>query len=270
MGIVGAALATTISFWIKIPLAHWVIHRDRTLIDSYRVGQRLPWEFDMFRRLIVYGAPAGLQMLAEAGCFTVIMLQVGNLGELPMAATTLALGLNVLGFVPMIGLGVGVGVLVGQHLTEGRLDLARRTVMCGVGFSLVYTGTFAILIGLAPDWMMSVYAMGAEPERFDRMRPLLSPLLKIIAIYCILDGLQIVFVGAIKGAGDTWFVLGATFVVSMSSVLVGVCLQSALGASLMLWWYVIAGWVSCMGLVFAWRYFSGRWETKRVIEPPPI
>lgn len=270
MGILGAALATTISFWIKIPLAHWVIHRDRKIIDAYRVGQRLPWEFDMFRRLVVYGAPAGLQMLAEAGCFTIIMLQVGNLGELPMAATTLALGLNVLGFVPMIGLGVGVGVLVGQHLTEGRLDLARRTVLCGLGVSLVYTGTFAGLIGLAPDWMMSLYAMGAEPERFERMRPLLSPLLRIIAIYCILDGLQIVFVGAIKGAGDTWFVLFATFIVSVASVLAGVWLQSTFGASLMLWWYVIAGWVSSMGLVFAWRYLSGRWETKRVIEPPPI
>jgi hypothetical protein len=34
----------------------------------------------------------------------------------------------------------------------------------------------------------------------------------------------------------------------------------------MLWWYVIAGWVTSMGIVFASRYFSGRWESKRVIE----
>ena len=34
----------------------------------------------------------------------------------------------------------------------------------------------------------------------------------------------------------------------------------------MLWWYVIAGWVASMGIVFAARYFSGSWETKRVIE----
>ncbi len=266
LGVIGAALATSISFWIKIPIAHWIIHRDTKLTTEYGVGTRSPWEFDMFRRLVVYGAPAGLQMLAEAGCFSVIMLQVGKLGELPMAATTLALGLNVLGFVPMIGLGIGVGVLVGQHLTEGRLDLARRTVLCAIGISIAYTGSFALLIGLAPDLMMSVYALGTEPERFELMRPLLSPLLQIIAIYCVLDGLQIVFVGAIKGAGDTWFVLFATFVVSVAAVLVGTWYQAKYGASLMLWWYVIAGWVLSMGTVFALRYFSGRWEEKRVIE----
>ncbi|MEO8269577.1 MAG: MATE family efflux transporter, partial [Aureliella sp.] len=89
---------------------------------------------------------------------------------------------------------------------------------------------------------------------------------QIIAFYCVVDGLQVVFVGAIKGAGDTWFVLLATLVVSISSVVVGLFCQHYIGASLMLWWYVIAGWVASMGIVFAARYFSGSWENKRVIE----
>ncbi|MEZ6134194.1 MAG: MATE family efflux transporter [Pirellulaceae bacterium] len=266
LGIVGAALATSVSFWIKIPIAAWVISHDRQLKESFLVGKRVPVESDMYRRLIMYGAPAGLQMLAEAGCFALIMLQVGKLGELEMAATTLALGLNVLGFVPMIGLGIGLGVLVGQHVTDGRLDLARRSVHCALAVSVAYTGIFACAIALFPGWMMSIYAIGAEPERFDQMRPLLAPLLKIIAVYCILDGLQIVFVGAIKGAGDTWFVLLATSLVSFAVVAIGLFAQESRGASLMLWWYVIASWVSCMGFVFAARFFSRAWERKRVIE----
>ena len=266
LGIVGAALATAISFWIKIPIANYVIRNDRQIRDDYHVGRDAAWEPSMLRRLVVFGAPAGLQMLAEAGCFSVVMLYVGGLGELPMAATTLALGLNVLAFVPMIGLGIGVSVLVGQHLTEERIDLARRTVFLAACVSLLYTTTFAAMLGLAPDVMVSIYAWGTEPERFARMRPLLVPLLRIIAVYCVVEGLQGVFVGAIKGAGDTWFVLIATFVVSVSAISTGICSQSILGPSLMLWWYVIAGWVTTMGIVFAARYFSGSWETKRVIE----
>lgn len=183
-----------------------------------------------------------------------------------MAATTLALGLNVLVFVPMIGLGIGVGVLVGQHLTEGRTDLARRTVSCALGVTTIYTGIFVLCLGLAPNAMLAFYAWGTPAERFDTMRPMLLPLLKIIAFYCVVDGLQVVFVGAIKGAGDTWFVLLATLTVSIGAVLAGLICQYYLGASLMLWWYIIAGWVASMGIVFASRYFSGRWETKRVIE----
>ncbi len=266
LGILGAGLATTISFWIKIPLAGWIIARDPQLIGQYGVGRRVSWELGMFRRLLVYGTPAGMQFLAEAGCFSIIMLQVGRMGEQAMGATTLALGLNALVFVPMIGLGIGVGVLVGQHLTEGRVEIARRTVTCALFMTTLYTATFAFSLGLFPNSMISFYAWGAPAERFENMRPLLVPLLRIIAFYCIADGLQVVYVGAIKGAGDTWFVLLATIIVSGSAVLSGVLCQNYFGPSLLLWWYVIAGWVAAMAIVFAARYFSGSWESKRVIE----
>ncbi len=266
MGVIGAAAGTAVSFWMKLPIMRWIIRRDHRMCETYSVGTAKPWERDMLRRLVVFGTPAGLQMLAEAGCFSLIMLQVGSLGQLPMAATTLALGLNVLAFVPMIGLGIGVGVLVGQHVTEGRIDLARRTVWCALSLSMIYTSFFAITLGLFPHTMASLYALGTPTERFAIMEPMLVPLLRIIAIYCVLDGIQIVFVGAIKGAGDTWFVLLATFFVSGGSVVVGLILQEYLGASLLLWWYVIAGWVAAMALAFWLRYVQGAWETKRVIE----
>ena len=266
MGVIGAASATAISFWIKLPVMLWIIRNDRRNRDEFSVGLPKPWERDMFRRLVVFGTPAGLQMLAEAGCFSLIMLQVGGLGQLPMAATTLALGLNVLAFVPMIGLGIGVGVLVGQHVTEGRLDLARRTVWCALAMSIFYTSFFAIALGLFPVNMAALYAWGTPVERYALMEPILVPLLQVIAIYCVLDGIQIVFVGAIKGAGDTWFVLFGTFFVSGGSVVVGLIIQAIIGASLMLWWYVIAGWVAAMALAFWLRYVQGSWETKRVIE----
>jgi multidrug resistance protein, MATE family len=267
LGLVGAALATAISFWLKLPIMTWIIRRDSQMRDDYHVGKRVPWELSMFKRLVVYGTPSGLQMLAEAGCFSVIMLQVGRLGKLEMAATTLALGLNVLAFVPMIGLSISVGVLVGQHLTERRIDLARRTVWSAIGISICYTSIFAAALGLFPQAMASLYAWGTPAERFEVMEPMLIPLLKIIALYCILDGLQFVFVGAIKGAGDTWFVLVGTFVVSSISVVAGLIYQAYFGPSLLLWWYVIAGWVAFMALTFWLRYVQGSWESKRVIEP---
>lgn len=265
MGVFGAGLATAISFWLKLPLARAIIRRRPVLRAATYSATPIAWEPDMLWRLITYGAPAGLQMLAESAAFTVIMLQVGRLGGLPMAATTLALGLNVLAFVPMLGLGIGVGVLVGKHLLERRLDLAQRTVTCAIGLSLCYTGTCAILLGFFPDSMTHIYALGSA-ERFDEMRPLLIPLLKIIAIYCVLDGFQIVFVGAIKGAGDTWFVLLATAALSILVVAVGLLCEQWFGSSLYLWWYVIAGWVGAMAIVFSARYVQGKWKHMQVIE----
>ncbi len=265
LGVFGAGLATCIAFWLKLPMAQYLIHRRPELRRASRSDQPTPWEPAMMKRLITYGAPAGLQMLAEAAAFVIIMLQVGRLGGTPMTATTLALNLNVLAFVPMIGLGVGVGVLVGRHVLERRIDLAQRTVTCALWTSILYTGVCAILLGFFSESITRVYTFGSH-ERFDDIKPLLMPLLQIIALYCVLDGFQIVFVGAIKGAGDTWFVLIGTAVLGFGSVGVGMLIEAFYGSSLMLWWYVIAGWVAGMALVFGARYFQGKWKHMQVIE----
>ncbi|MGN6546246.1 MAG: MATE family efflux transporter [Aureliella sp.] len=269
MGVLGAGLATAIAFWLKLPIAYWIMHRRPELSQAVSASRALRWEPAMLRRLVAYGAPSGLQMLSESAAFTIIMLQVGRLGGLPMAATTLALGLNVLAFVPMMGLGIGVGVLVGNRLLQGRIDLATRTVVCALWLSLVYTGAFAILLGFFPDAMTQIYAFGS-PERFTEMRPVLLPLLQIIAVYCVLDGFQIVFVGAIKGAGDTWFVLLGTAILGFGSVGAGLLCEQLFGSSLMLWWYIIAAWVGATALVFGLRFWQGKWKTMQVIEAEPV
>ena len=265
LGVFGAGLATCIAFWLKVPIAQYLISSRPELRRASRADQPTPWEPAMLKRLITYGAPAGLQMLAEAAAFTIIMLQVGRLGGTPMTATTLALNLNVLAFVPMIGLGIGVGVLVGRHVLERRVDLAQRTVTCALWTSILYTGACAILLGFFPETLTRIYSFGSH-ERFDELKPLLMPLLQVIALYCVLDGFQIVFVGAIKGAGDTWFVLIGTAVLGFGSVAVGLLIEQFYGSSLMLWWYVIAGWVAGMALVFGLRYLQGKWKLMQVIE----
>ena len=266
MGVYGAALATAISFWIKVPIAQWVINKDVQLVDVYQVTVHHKWNRAVIARLLRFGGPAGLQLLAESACFTVVLLQVGRLGELEMAATTLALGVNVLAFVPMVGLGIGVGVLVGQRVTEGSADIAQRSVRSALLVSLCYTTVFAVLLGLVPEWMVWIYQQGTPQERFDKIEPILISLLRFIAIYCMLDGMQVVFVGAIKGAGDTLFVLLTTIAISTAAVSGGILVQSWTGPSLYLWWWVITGWILAMLVAFSARYLSGVWKSKRVIE----
>lgn len=268
LGVFGAGLATCIAFWLKLPIAHYLIRSRPELRRASRSEQPTPWEPAMMKRLVLYGAPSGLQMLSEAAAFTIIMLQVGRLGGMQMTATTLALNLNVLAFVPMIGLGIGVGVLVGRHVLERRIDLAQRTVTCALWTSIIYTGACAVLLGFFSEYVTRVYTVGSH-ERFDEIKPLLMPLLQIIAVYCVLDGFQIVFVGAIKGAGDTWFVLAGTAVLGFGSVAVGMIFEYFIGSSLLLWWYVIAGWVAGMATVFGIRYMQGKWKHMQVIEHVP-
>lgn len=264
MGIDGAALATVISSWVHIPILGIAMFRPKN-ISQYGLLS-WGWDRELIWRMIRYGWPAGVQMLSEAGAFFIIMLKVGKLGELPAAATTLALGVNILAFVPMMGLSQALGVLVGQHLTEGKVELAVRTVRTCLLISAIYTTAFAFVYWFFPDQVLAIYSMTAKVEQFAMIEPLVKPLLVFIAIYCILDGFQIVFVGAIKGAGDTFYVLMGTMLTSAAAIAFGIIGGQIWGESLNWWWIVITLWVIAMMIAFGIRYWLGYWKKMRVIE----
>ena len=277
-GVAGAAIASSISLSLKCILlaifAYWYLRNNRFgawPIDS-SVSNKLrdifKLDFPLMRRLIRFGWPAGVSVVAEAWSFAIIMMIVGNLGERPAAATTLALGVNVLAFIPLIGLGIAVGVLVGKYLVQSELATAQRVVQAALTIGVIYSGVFAVLYGLFPDQVMNVYAIGNDPVRFEAIKPELKPLLYFIAAYCVFDSFQVIFSGVLKGAGDTLFVLLGHAIAGFGTVGLAIVGQKLFGwDGLYYWWGVISVWVVLLAIIFTARYLHGGWKTKRVIEP---
>lgn len=285
MGAAGAALASSMSLLFKLLVILIFALPDlrsglvrarspetgRLVCDTTHVPEVRPnpllFDGSLMKRLIHFGWPAGVSVLAEAWSFTIIMMIVGGLGEHPAAATTLALGVNLIAFIPLVGLGIAVGVLVGKYLVQERRDIARRMVFSGLVIGLVYSSFFVVLYGGFPDVAMTVFSLEVDPERFDAMRPTLRPLLYFIAGYCVFDAFQTVYVGALKGAGDTFFVLFGHLVAGSTTVLGGMAVSYLTGWNgLYYWWSVITFWVILLACIFTGRYLHGGWQEKRVIE----
>jgi MATE family multidrug resistance protein len=277
-GVAGAAAASSISLSLKcvllVAFAYWYFKTGRfgawSVASSVapNLGQLLKWDFPLMRRLIRFGWPAGVSVVAEAWSFAIIMMIVGNLGERPAAATTLALGVNVLAFIPLIGLGIAVGVLVGKYLVQNQIQIAQRVVHAALAIGIFYSGIFAVLYGLFPEQVMGIYAIGNDPQRFESIKPDLKPLLVFIAGYCVFDSFQVIFSGVLKGAGDTHFVLLGHAVGGFGTVGLAVLGQKLFGwDGLFYWWGVISVWVFVLAIIFTGRYLHGGWKTKRVIEP---
>ena len=277
-GVAGAAIASSISLSLKCILlaifAYWYLRNNRfgawpiDSSDSNKLRDIFKLDFPLMRRLIRFGWPAGVSVVAEAWSFAIIMMIVGNLGERPAAATTLALGVNVLAFIPLIGLGIAVGVLVGKYLVQSELATAQRVVQAALTIGVIYSGVFAVLYGLFPDQVMNVYAIGNDPVRFEAIKPELKPLLYFIAAYCVFDSFQVIFSGVLKGAGDTLFVLLGHAIAGFGTVGLAIVGQKLFGwDGLYYWWGVISVWVVLLAIIFTARYLHGGWKTKRVIEP---
>jgi MATE family multidrug resistance protein len=133
--------------------------------------------------------------------------------------------------------------------------------------ALGYTGAFAMLYLWTPDLFLLGHQHGMEAETFARLRDLTIVLLRFVAAYCILDAFSLVFANALKGAGDTTFVMAATLIAGCIAVAVAWVGLERFGFDLVACWFVITGLICVMGTTFLLRFLQGAWQEMRVIEP---
>lgn len=269
MGIVGAGLATAIANWSSV-LIYWLLMRRPADRRTYALGESR-FDFELFKRLIRFGVPGGLPLLVEAIGFTLLITQVSAIGPNEAAATAIAFNVNAIAFVPLIGLGIAVSTLVGQKLGEEQPQLAARATWTAIVLALIYTAIFALPLVGVPEWFLVFHAAEADPAEFAPIQALTVELFKFIILYCLFDALQIIFTGALKGAGDTRFILLISLVVSTLAIVVGRTCEEQFhwrqyNWRLWGWWWVITGWVFALGIVYWLRFLAGKWKTMRVIE----
>ncbi len=270
LGIAGAALTTVISNWATV-LMFWLLMRRPQERATYGLDDnRFDWE--IFRRLVHYGLPSGLPQLIEGGAFTILTNAVAAVSLVAGAATSLAFTINAVAFVPMIGLNIAVSTLVGQKLGENRPDLAARATWTSLVLAMLYTGLCAALYLAVPAWFLTLHTAFSSDPNFPAVRQTTITLLWFVALYCFFDATQIVLVGALRGAGDTRFVLVNATLISAMAIVTGMFLQERYawqetGYGLYGWWWVMTGWLLALGISYLVRFIQGRWKEIRVIEP---
>jgi len=268
MGIAGAAWATVVAEWFRVAAYGYIMRRPR-YGKNFGLSEGWRWDFSLMRRLWRYGGPNGLQMLIEVAAFAVFTLLVGRLGEDAMAATTLAMNVNSVAWVPILGVGIAVSTIVGQQLGAARPRLAERATWTALWIAMLYMGIMAALYVLVPGLFLLGHAVGTDPQRFSTLRDTTVVLLRFVAAYCLFDALNLVFASALKGAGDTRFILWTSLLVSLSPVLLVGWGTTYAGMGLLWCWIALTGWVCALGVVYCARFLQGRWRQMRVIERAP-
>ncbi len=262
----GAAWATVVSQVAGAAVYAWLIARPR-FREAYRTLSGWRFEAPLFGRLLRFGMPTGLQYSIEVGAFALFMMIVGRIGTEPLAASGIAFNLNMIVFMPMVGLAVAVSSLVGRYLGSGKPELAERTVYSAFGMSLLYMLACGALYVFGSGPLLAPYAAGADPAAFAGVSAIASVLLRFVAVYSIFDMMNLIFAAGLKGAGDTVYPLGLTVVLSWSAMLLpGYVACVLLGGGVYVAWSAASAYVILLGLLMVGRFRSGRWKSLRVIE----
>jgi MATE family multidrug resistance protein len=224
---------------------------------------------DLFRRLMKYGGPAGIQVFLDVLVFNFFVQLVGRLGEAATGATTLTVRLNMVAFLPMMGLGQAVSILVGQRLGADRPDLAERSAYTGLKWSFGYMCGVAAVYLLMPGLLVSVFEGDRDPASFAAVAAIVPTLLAYVAVYSVADSVNLTFSFALRGAGDTRFVSMLTFALAWPIMVLPTYLVVRTGGSVYTAWLFATAYILAMAACFFWRFRTGKWKSMRVIEAAP-
>ncbi|MCA9247675.1 MAG: MATE family efflux transporter [Planctomycetales bacterium] len=266
LGIEGAAWATVAALWMKV-VVYLVVMLAPKSREAFGLVSGRRFDGLLMRRLLRFGAPSGLQLFVEVSAFTYFVLLVGMLGRDAMTATSLAFNVNSITFVPMFGLGMAVSTLVGQQLGRDAPNLAARAAWTGCQIGIVYSLLMGALYVSTPDLFLFGHAAGVATGEFQTLRATTALLLKFVAAYCLFDTVAVIFVSAIKGAGDTRFILGVTLLMSPVPIALAWAGINYFDAGLLWCWTVLTGWICTAAVIYLVRFLGGRWREMRVIEP---
>ena len=269
LGIAGAGWATVTGSWMSALLAMALLLRRKYRVEFQTLsGWHL--ERDLFWRLLKYGGPAGAQVFLDVLVFNVFVQLVGRLGEAATAATTLAVRLNMVAFLPMMGLGQAVSILVGQRLGADRPDLAERSAYTGLRWVFGYMCCVAGVYVLFPRAIVSAFQGEHDPDGFAEMARIVPTLLTCVAVYSLADAVNVTFSFALRGAGDTRFVSLLTFALAWPIMVVPTYVVVSRGYSIYAAWIFATAYIVAMAVCFFWRFRTGKWKTMRVIEAAPV
>ncbi len=266
LGIEGAAWATVVALWFRVVayVGLMMLPRYRLPYDLWRGRHFQP---TMFKRLLRYGGPNGLQLLVEIAGFTLFLLLIGNLGKDAMAATTLAFNVNMLAFMPMLGMGIALTTLVGRELGRNQSHLAARATWTSLWMATAYMSLMAAIYVAVPDLLLLGHARGTSPSEFAELRDTTVVLLRFVAVYCLFDAMNVVFASALKGAGDTRFILVTSLVMTPVPLVLAWVGIAYFDWGLIWCWVVITLWICSMAGIYLGRFLGGHWQQMRVIEP---
>jgi MATE family multidrug resistance protein len=270
-GIGGAAIATVISSVVGcvIYFVIFVLPANRRNYGTtiFKV------EFELFKRLMKFGIPSGVQFMLDIFGFSLFIVFVGRIDAVSFAATSMAFQINSLAFMPMIGFGIATSVLVGRSLGADKPQIASKATFSASYISFAYMIAIAIAYIAVPDIFMLPFKAGASAEQIGTILPMVRTLLRFVAFYCIFDTGNIIFSAALKGAGDTRFVMYISLVLNwVIMVIPSWAAVTFLQGSARLYgaWLGLTGYVCALAILFFLRFLAGKWKTMRVIEKIPI
>jgi len=222
-------------------------------------GTCTAWRYQhtRMRELVRTGLPNGATWFLDIvnwSIFTSVI--VGRFGATPLAAHNVAISFMHICFMPAVAVNQGIAAIVGQWI--GRQDIARAKARTYTALKI--TMAYMTIMGLifavfGADLIRAIFSQEPELIRLGHK------LLILAALFQAFDAINIICMGALRGAGDTRYMMWLTLVMAylLFLPLALFCAFVMNGGAFGAWIGATAYIILLSGLLFR-RFHGERWR----------
>ncbi|MGB7068715.1 MAG: MATE family efflux transporter [Pyrinomonadaceae bacterium] len=257
LGVVGAAVGTSIGRGIGVLYAAWRLFRPggriRVHRESWRLDPSLLW------KLTLLSSTGVVQLLIATASWTALMPIVAGFGKEAIAGYVIALRVVMFALLPALGLSNAAATMVGQNLGAKKPERSESAVWKAAGFNAAFYFGVGLIFYFFSDPIIGFFTTEPGVLAYGRSA------FHIIAVGFAFYGLGMVLETAFNGAGDTWtptylnFFIFWVFEIPMAYLL---AYYYGWGPDGVFWAITIA--FSLLAVASALLFKRGKWKLKEV------
>lgn len=237
LGATGCGIASAICYWFMGLAMMVYLRRDKKYTDlhplfspfhaRYESGKKEPvFDRKLIWRALYIGFPSAIALFFEVSLFALSAILLAPLGTVVVAGNQITMNFGQIVFMVPLAIGMTVTIRVGYCLGAKKLAQAHLSAMTGMWLGVV----FSILIGIGVIVFRHGIALiyNNDPEVLS----LAMNLMFYLGIYQLVDALQMVGIGVLRGYNDTRVI---SLICFAAYWIVGLPLGYALALTSFLW-----------------------------------
>ncbi len=264
MQVKGAAFATVIgaSCAMVILFVAYLNHTNRV---DFAVMKSFHFNWPIMKKLLYYGSPAGLEMFLNFTAFSTMVALFHSQGEVAATASTIMFNWDLVSFIPLLGIEIAVTSLAGRYMGAEQPDLAHRSAISAVKTGIFYSVIILALFVFIPETLVRVFHPATPSSIFDDAVPIAVAMIQIASLYVLVEAVLVALVGALRGAGDTYFTMIASVASHWTIIPILYIALDVLKLSVPFSWFLLVLFFLLFCTVLIYRFQSGKWKKIEVI-----
>lgn len=256
-GVKGVAYATIIAQAGAFFTIVFYINSYHSFLDFSPLKMR--FDKEIFRKSLKIGLPSGIQHTFVAVGFLALYRIVNMFGTPTIAAYSIAMRIDSFAVLPAMNFSAAITTFTGQNIGANKMHRLSKGLEATLKMMSVVSISITVLALAFAVPIISVFTNDAEVVEIGKNY------LYIVSPFYIVFSTMFIFMGLLRGAGDTITSMVITIITLwMIRVPASYFLSVEFGSN-GIWWGIPTAWI--IGLTISFFYYkTGRWKKKAVIK----